>query len=112
MAARLLALIAAVWLTGVGAACASPFADWSAVVVAGDWHAHDGGPSEAFDNARRDVSQALVRAGFQPANSREFSERPENYADTRPAKRKINGINEAVASLAAHAPGGCLFYLT
>ena len=43
-------------------------ADWAAVVVAGDWHAHSGGPSEAFDNARRDVSLALNAAGFTAAN--------------------------------------------
>ena len=109
----LLAAIAALWALALGAPVqAAAFGDWSAVVVAGDWHAHDGGPSEAFDNARRDVSQALVRAGFEPANVRQFSVRPERYADTHPAKTEINAINDAIAGLAARTAGGCLFYLT
>ena len=68
-------------------ACAAPasaagvFGDWSAIVVAGDWHAHSGGPSEAFDNARHDVVQALERSGFEPANLRQFSVRPERYKE-------------------------------
>ncbi|MEO6380286.1 MAG: hypothetical protein ABIO37_19855, partial [Caulobacteraceae bacterium] len=44
----------------VRAQTASPFANWAAIVVAGDWRAHDGGPSEGFDNARRDISKALI----------------------------------------------------
>jgi hypothetical protein len=40
------------------------FANWAAVVVAGDWHAHSGGPTQAFDNARRDVSATLLDFGF------------------------------------------------
>ena len=53
--------------------CAAPvlaqagaFSDWAAVVVAGDWRAHSGAPSEVFDNARRDVARSLVSAGFAP----------------------------------------------
>jgi len=95
-----------------GPAAASPFSDWSAVVVAGDWHAHDGGPSEAFDNARRDVAAALVRAGFNPANIRQFSVRPERYRDTHPGKTELQGIFNAMSELAAKAPGGCMFYIS
>jgi hypothetical protein len=110
----LTAAVAALWALALGAqpAQAAAFGDWSAVVVAGDWHAHDGGPSEAFDNARRDVSQALVRAGFMPAHIRQFSVRPERYADTKPAKSEINAINNAMIDLAGRSAGGCLFYLT
>jgi len=76
--ARLAWLLAGLMLAQPGpAAAASLFSDWSAVVVAGDWHAHSGGPSEAFDNARRDVSQALEQAGFRAQNLRQFSVRPE-----------------------------------
>ena len=75
-------LIAGLWLAVARAGrAASPFGDWAAVVVAGDWHAHSGGPSEAFDNARRDVAQALSAPGFAPANLRQFSVRPERYKD-------------------------------
>ena len=84
---RLALLIGLIWLAAAPAASASPFSDWSWVVVAGDWHAHSGGPSEAFDNARRDVTQAFERAGFDPANLRQFSVRPELYkgAGARPS---------------------------
>jgi Peptidase C13 family len=91
---------------------ASVFADWSAVVVAGDWHAADGGATEGFDNARRDVTQALARVGFQPTNIRQFSVRPERYPDTRPEKAEPRAIYGAMADLAGKAPGGCVFYLT
>jgi len=110
---RLLALLAAFWLgTASAAQAASPFADWSAVVVAGDWHASDGGPTEGFDNARRDVTLALGRAGFQPQNIRQFSVRPERYKDTRPEKAELRGIYSALADGSARAQGGCVFYLT
>jgi hypothetical protein len=112
-AARILALVASLWLAAAGgAAAASAFSDWSAVVVAGDWHAHDGGPSEAFDNARRDVSLALEHAGFAPHNVRQFSVRPDRYADTHPQKTTLQGIYDALVDLSAQAPGGCLFYIS
>ncbi|MDB5445579.1 MAG: hypothetical protein JWQ97_896 [Phenylobacterium sp.] len=90
---------------------ASPFSDWAAVVVAGDWHAHSGGPSEAFDNARRDVSRALLSAGFQPQNLRELSVRPERYRD-HPAKSSVEHIYDALSSLSRQAQGGCLVYFS
>jgi hypothetical protein len=80
--------------------------------VAGDWHAHDGGPSEGFDNARRDVSQALVRAGFPAGNIRQFSVRPERYKDTHPEKSEMQGIYNALVDLSGKAAGGCLFYIS
>lgn len=90
----------------------SPYQDWAAVVVAGDWHAHSGGPSEAFDNARRDVSQALEHAGFQPDNLRQFSVRPERYRDTHPEKTDLQAIYTDMADLTARTRAGCLFYLS
>lgn len=111
--ARLLAFLAAFWLAAAsGAQAASAFSDWSAVVVAGDWHAHDGAPSEGFDNARRDVSAALARAGFQTDNIRQFSVRPERYKDTKPQKSELRGIYAALSDLSARTAGGCLFYMT
>jgi len=112
--AGLIALIAGLDLLAFGqpAAAQSPFDDWAAVVVAGDWHAHSGGPSEAFDNARRDVSQALERAGFRAANLRQYSVRPERYKDTRPEKTDLATIYTDLADLTAKTSGGCLFYLS
>ena len=112
--ARLVPLILGFWLAVAGAAqgATSAFADWSAVVVAGDWRGSTGGPTEAFDNARRDVTLALGRAGFQPDNIRQFSVRPERYSDTRPEKAELRAIYDALADGSSRAPGGCLFYLT
>lgn len=90
----------------------SPFQNWAAVVVAGDWHAHSGGPSEAFDNARRDVSRELERIGFEPSNLRQFSVRPERYKDTSPLKSEPKLIYDTLVDLTAKAPGGCLVYFS
>jgi hypothetical protein len=93
-------------------AASSPFANWAAVVIAGDWHAHSGGPSEAFDNARRDVAKALEAAGFAPQNVRQFSVRPDRYKDTHPDKSDLTTIYADLTELTARAPGGCMFYLS
>lgn len=106
-------------LGGLALGCAAPaaaqdsaFADWSAVVVAGDWHAHGGGPTEAFDNARRDVARALAGAGFAKLNVRQFSVRPERYQDLRPLKSEPRAIYDALVELTARNPGGCLIYFS
>ena len=111
--ARLVWLITSLWLAhATPTYAASAFSDWSAVVISGDWHAHSGGPSEAFDNARRDVARAFEQAGFEPGNVRQFSVRPERYKDTNPAKSEPQGIYNALADLTAHATGGCLIYFS
>ena len=94
------------------ASAASPFENWAAVVVAGDSQAHSGGPTEAFDNARRDVAASLVkRMGFSADNLRTFSTRPRLYAD-KPGASALPEIYEGLRSLAARASGGCLIYFT
>ncbi|MDP3855357.1 C13 family peptidase [Phenylobacterium sp.] len=93
------------------ALAASPFADWAAVVVAGDYHGSGGGPTEAFDNARRDVSRELQRIGFAPDNLRTFSVRPDRYKD-RPLKSEPAIIYQALGELAGKAKSGCLLYFT
>jgi hypothetical protein len=106
-------LLAGLWLALAGPAqAASPFSDWAVVVVAGDWHAHSGGPSEAFDNARRDVSQALERAGFEAANLRQFSVRPERYKLAGLGKSDPETIFNAMVDLTGKATGGCLVYFS
>jgi hypothetical protein len=110
--ARLALMILGFWLAQAAPVAASPFSDWSAVVVAGDWHAHSGGPSEAFDNARRDVTQALERAGFEAQNLRQFSVRPERYKDAALTKSEPQAIYDALADLTAKATGGCLVYFS
>jgi hypothetical protein len=94
------------------ASSASPFANWAAVVIAGDWHAHSGGPTEAFDNARRDVAARLTTLGFTRDNVRQFSTRPDRYPDTRPSRTELQPIFDTLTELAEKAPAGCLIYYT
>ena len=105
-------LLLALALAWTAPAAAGPFSDWAAIVVAGDWRASTGGPSEAFDNARRDVAKALEQGGFSKANLRQFSVRPHRYRDTRPLKSDPDRIYEALVELTARAQGGCLVYFT
>jgi len=107
------AMLATLALALAGPAlAASPFANWATVVVAGDWHAHSGGPSEAFDNARRDVTAALEGAGFDADNLRQFSVRPERYKDAHPGKSDIQAIYDGIDEVASKATGGCLIYFS
>ena len=90
---------------------AGPFGDWAAVVVAGDFHGSGGGPTEAFDNARRDVSKELQRLGFAQGNIVQFSVRPERYKD-RPLKSDTLAIYRSLNDLSSRATSGCLVYFT
>jgi hypothetical protein len=109
-----LATLAVAVLTGfAGRAGAVPFANWAAVVVAGDYHAaHTNEPTETFDNARRDIAAELIRKGFRAENLRQFSVRPELYHDAKLAKSDQEPISEALKDLAAKDKGGCLVYFT
>jgi len=108
------ALVFSAWalMAGGPAQADSPFAHWAAIVVAGDWHAHSGGPSEAFDNARRDVSKELIRIGFAADNLKQFSVRPERYKDINPGKTEPKGIFDTLVALTTKAPDGCLVYFS
>jgi len=106
------AALLALGLGGAGGARAGAFSDWAAVVVAGDFHAHSGGPSEAFDNARRDMTRELEAAGFSPSNVRQFSVRPQLYPAEHVMQSEPRLIGSQLASLASQARGGCLVYFT
>lgn len=94
------------------ARAAGPFSDWAAVVVAGDWHAHDGSPSEIFDNARRDVTADLLSLGFHPENVVQFSVRPENYPHQAPLKTDGTTIGNTLWDLSNRTNAGCLIYFS
>lgn len=94
------------------ALAADVFSDWAAIVVAGDWHAHDGGPSEAFDNGRRDIAKDLVQLGFVPDNIQQFSVRPDNYPDTRPLPADAHSIATSLWDLSNKTNTGCFVYFT
>lgn len=91
---------------------ASPFARWTAVIVAGDNHAHSGKKAEIFDNARRDVAAAFVAAGFAKDHVRQFSVQPDPGDPSAPSFTSADGIRGAVHRLLGEAGDGCLFYLT
>jgi hypothetical protein len=99
-------------LMATAPARAAGFGDWAAIVVAGDWHAHDGSASEAFDNARRDVSFALQRIGFNAANIQQFSVRPERYPSQQPMRSDPQTISNALWDLSNRTSGGCLIYFS
>jgi hypothetical protein len=109
---RLALLVFGLLAAGAPAQAAGPFADWAAIVVAGDFHAHSGAPSEAFDNARREVARALVSLGFAPENLRQFSVRPDRYPDERLMLSEPGLIGSKLSDVASQAPGGCLVYFT
>ncbi|MFO0541558.1 MAG: C13 family peptidase [Phenylobacterium sp.] len=115
MPARALSILILIGLLQVlaGRAMAdSPFRSWGAVVIAGDWKGSGGGPTEAFDNARRDIAAELVRLGFNSSNILQYSVRPERYGKERLAKSDIRAIFEGMSQLTARNPDGCLVYLT
>lgn len=90
----------------------SPFNDWSAVVVSGDWRAHDGNPTEAFDNARRDVAATLIGLGVKPENITQLSTQPERYKDTTPLRLTAQTMIDSLKSSVARTKGGCIVYYT
>jgi len=114
-ALRVLAALLALMMTAgplAAHAASSDFANWAAVVVAGDFHAHSGGPTEAFDNARRDVGRALINAGFAPEHIQQFSVRPQNYPDQSLLPSDPSFISSNLARLAGQAKDGCLIYFS
>ena len=94
------------------AASADAFANWAAVVVAGDYRAHSGAPSPVFDNARRDLVKALIARGFSPDHLRQFSVRPELYPHDGALRTESVPIVDQLGNLALTAHDGCLVYFT
>jgi hypothetical protein len=110
---RAFGLALAVWLlAATGASASGAFSNWAAIVVAGDWHAHSGEPSEVFDNARRDLTKAFIGIGVSPANISQFSVRPERYTKEAVLKSAPQPVYDRLMTLAKQAPDGCLIYFT
>lgn len=106
-------LAAGLWLASAAPApAASPYANWAAIVVAGDWRSLSGAPSPAFDNARRDVAAELVNIGFNPSNIQQFSMQPGRERDGRLLKSNVQTISDSLQELAGRATAGCLLYFT
>jgi hypothetical protein len=101
-----LLLAFALMLLGAMPALAAGFSDWAVLVVAGDNRAHNGKPSQVFDNARKDLAKAFTGMGFAPGNMEQFSVNP-GARETSAA-----GIASTLWDLSNRAPGGCLIYFT
>jgi hypothetical protein len=94
------------------AADPSIFSNWSAVVVAGDWHSQGNTPSTAFDNARREIAKRLPMIGFNPANIRQMSARLDLYPDPNVWHADPRTLTSLLKQLLPSAPGGCFIYWT
>ena len=106
-------ILLALWLAlaaflAPSAAPAADYSRWGVATVAGDDHAHDGGYSAVFDNARKQLATAFGKIGFSPANLIQFAVDPD-AASHRPA---IGGFADGLWDLSARAPDGCLIYFT
>ncbi len=86
--------------------------DWAVIVVAGDWHAHDGSESEAFDNARRDIAAEFAAIGFKAGDIAQFSVRPERYPNAHAFPSDMQNIASVLDDLSHRTAAGCLLYLT
>lgn len=107
-----IACVAALWVLAGGAdARSGGFSDWAVVVVAGDWRSQTG-TTQAFDNARRDLSEAFVKSGFKRDNVRQFSLRPHKAGDDINVVVEAGAVQDGMIEVARLGRGGCLFYLT
>jgi len=105
-------LVALTVVSGAPSASANGFQSWSAIVVAGDFRAHSGQPSEVFDNGRRDISKALTNLGFVQSHIKQFSVRPEQDMNTNPLRSEMETIDTEFRKLARQSSGGCFLYFT
>lgn len=104
-------IIAALLLAARPVAAAASLQGWAAVVISGDNEgAHVRSHTEAFDNARRDLSRTFERLGVSPANLAQFSVEPDRHPDAAPAR--LDDIARTLRGLASRARDGCLVYLT
>jgi hypothetical protein len=90
----------------------SLFADWAAIVVAGDWRAQSGNPSKVFDNGRRAIADKLAGMGFSRDNMLQFSAQAGLFPYEGVQDAADEPITKGLTGLAQKAPGGCLVYFT
>lgn len=83
------------------------FDGWAAVIISADWRDHADQPIAAFDNARRDLTQGFISAGFAPEAIYEASLRPD-----APHPVSAAAAVAAATALTARQDRGCLVYFT
>ena len=86
------------------------FADWAGVVIAADKTGSGGGPTQAFDNARRDLTDAFIKAGFDGDNLAQFS--AAGLDDDALDLPTADGVKAVLNRLIGRAGDGCLIYVT
>ncbi len=107
---RLIALLLALVALAAPATAREPesrFAGWASAIVAADWRTSAGAPIEAFDNSRRDLTAAFLRAGFAREDMVDFTLRPD-VANPVSSDHVLNAISEVTAK----ATKGCFLYFT
>ena len=109
---KILLILFAGMMFALPAKAAGGYADWAAIIVAGDDHAHDGGPSKVFDNGRHDIGVALQRIGFNPQNIAEFSVDSEKFSAPVPQPSEPQIISDSLWDLSNRTTGGCFVYFT
>jgi hypothetical protein len=107
---RILGCAAAAIVLFSGEVQAAGFADWAAVVVAGDNHAHDGSLSEVFDTGRREIAKDLSAIGIPRDNIVQFSVTPASHPGTLDSDP--GSIASTLWDLSSRTSGGCFVYLT
>lgn len=93
-------------------ATSGPYENWAVLVASGDFHAHDGGPSRAFDNARRDVVTELEHVGFRPEHIRQYSAWARYFARDAVEQNNTQTAAALLANATKTAKDGCLVYLS
>lgn len=99
-------------LLSAAPAFAAGFENWGAVVVAGDWRAHDGEDSQVFDDARRDLVSDLQRIGFRRDNIIQFSAQADKFNDPDLRASDARSISKALWDVSDRARSGCFLYIT
>ncbi len=90
-----------------------PFDGWAWVVVAGDNQAaHEDTPTQAFDNARRDVVAAFEARGFDSKRMAQFSVEPAKHDGAPLLTSAPDAIVRTLGDLASTSKAGCLVYIT
>lgn len=103
----LLLMLAAAFAGAAPAAAQNRFDGWAGAVIAADWRDSGGRPIQAFDNARRDVTQGLLAAGLPRESLVDYSLRPD-AADPVSVAEALRGVG----AVTGRATRGCLLYFT
>lgn len=85
------------------------FKDWAVAIMAADWRDSTGAPIEAFENARKALTDGFATVGFKAENIATLSLRP-NAANGRAMASDI--AFASIAGKAQSAQAGCLLYFT